>query len=104
VPLASLTMDSVDWERHEGGVDQGTTMRSLSTISSEGDDWCPKASAKYKAGSTFYTAAIYVPVTLPRDKTFVPSFHHCLISRSYTLALSVCHGFSTALELRVPIQ
>jgi hypothetical protein len=53
-----------------------------------------------------HTAALLIPFTLPTDKKlFLPTFHSCLISRTYTLHLSISAGpTSTALNLALPLQ
>ncbi|KAL6860440.1 hypothetical protein ACO1O0_004468 [Amphichorda felina] len=54
-----------------------------------------------------HRAALELPVKLPvsNKKTFVPTFHSCIISRTYVLQLSVSVGPSnTAMTLNVPIQ
>ncbi|KAJ9359063.1 hypothetical protein C8Q69DRAFT_477679 [Paecilomyces variotii] len=67
----------------------------------------PSASCSSK---TFYTASILVPITLPKSKSFVPTFHSCLISRTYALDLCVSYYTPNAnliapsSSLRVPIQ
>ncbi|KAL5338122.1 hypothetical protein BJX70DRAFT_388833 [Aspergillus crustosus] len=52
-----------------------------------------------------YTATLLVPVTLPKDKSFIPTFHSCLMSRVYSLdfQISVQHS-SSVVKLRVPMQ
>ncbi|KAF2662396.1 arrestin [Lophiostoma macrostomum CBS 122681] len=65
------------------------------------------ASPNYKGGA-FYTAAIHVPVTLPTNKNFLPTFHSCLISRVYALSLHVAaktpSGSNANVYLKVPVQ
>ncbi|GAB1203599.1 hypothetical protein APSETT445_002235 [Aspergillus pseudonomiae] len=59
---------------------------------------------------TYYTAAVIVPITLPQTKAFVPTFHSCLISRTYALDLNLCYHTPNAslltsrISLRLPIQ
>ncbi|KAL4964434.1 uncharacterized protein BDV14DRAFT_77505 [Aspergillus stella-maris] len=36
-----------------------------------------------------FTSTLLVPVTLPKDVSFIPTFHSCLMSRVYTLALQI---------------
>ncbi|KAI9369887.1 hypothetical protein BJX61DRAFT_122967 [Aspergillus egyptiacus] len=51
------------------------------------------------------TASLLVPVTLPRDKTFPPTFHSCLISRVYSLTFQIAfQGVSVPFRLRVPMR
>lgn len=59
-------------------------------------------SKDYKQGK-FYTAQILVPTTLPLSKNFIPTFHSCLISRTYTLSLKMA-AQGLRLSLKVPIQ
>lgn len=60
--------------------------------------------------STYYTASVVVPITLPKDKVFVPTFHSCRISRIYALDLSVSYHtpkvnlLTSTASLRIPIQ
>ena len=60
-------------------------------------------SSHYKNG-TFYTAQILVPVTLTEKKNFIPTFHSCLISRTYTLSLQFAPQGGSNLNLKVPVQ
>jgi hypothetical protein len=52
-----------------------------------------------------YIATLLVPVTLTKDKSFVPTFHACLISRIYSLSFQLeVKGASNAFRLRAPMQ
>ncbi|KAF2858081.1 hypothetical protein K470DRAFT_222032 [Piedraia hortae CBS 480.64] len=53
-----------------------------------------------------YHARITVPVTLPVDKTFIPTFHSCLISRVYKLKLElgVQNMLGVNLTIKIPLQ
>lgn len=55
-----------------------------------------------------YSMTLNVPVHLPvESKTFLPTFHWCLVSRVYILALSVVvslNNSNTTLTVRVPLQ
>ncbi|KAI9816984.1 MAG: hypothetical protein M1832_004968 [Thelocarpon impressellum] len=87
VPLSSRCVESAKWERH----DAGETLRrdsAFSVMSTTSDTVLPKPSAGY-SGEAFYTATLVVPVTLPKDKAFVPTFHSCLVARIYQLELSL---------------
>jgi len=67
----------------------------------------PEPTKDFKPDAGFYTAQILVPVTLPAERTFVPTFHSCLISRVYTLNLHLgIHsvGVVPSVELKIPIQ
>ncbi|KAL3491292.1 hypothetical protein BJX62DRAFT_205546 [Aspergillus germanicus] len=52
-----------------------------------------------------YIATLLVPVTLTKDKSFVPTFHACLISRIYSLSFQLeVKGASTGFRLRAPMK
>jgi hypothetical protein len=93
-------VDSID--RRDSGVSDCSTFSSTAQ-----DIAIPPASKNYKRGS-FYTASILVPITLPSNKNFIPTFHSCLISRTYVLSLHVsanAPGVSDpSLHLKVPVQ
>lgn len=122
VPLSTLCIASAQWQKHncdpcsspatsqsrlfrrDSGVSDCSTRSS--SLASHPEIVPP--SSKYIQGGTYYTAEILVPVTLPMTKNFLPSFHSCLISRSYTLSLQIsAHAGSIggpSLHLKVPIQ
>lgn len=57
----------------------------------------------------YHTTSLHVPVTLPTAKrTFLPTFHSCILSRVYTLhvAVTVAAGptTSTTLSVELPLQ
>ncbi|KAL2200362.1 hypothetical protein P885DRAFT_27539 [Corynascus similis CBS 632.67] len=59
--------------------------------------------------TSHHTATLAVPLSLPTDKkTFVPTFHSCIVSRVYTVTLTVAlagkGGGSTNLSVVVPLQ
>lgn len=59
------------------------------------------------SSNTFHTTSIALPLTLPTaKKTFVPSFHSCILSRVYTLhvALTVDSATATKIALDLPVQ
>ncbi|EIT73340.1 hypothetical protein Ao3042_10726 [Aspergillus oryzae 3.042] len=56
-----------------------------------------------------YTACLIVPITLPRNRTLVPTFHSCFISRTYTLEIELLYhttyvSMPTAIKLKVPLH
>lgn len=98
VPLSSLCVSSAQWERHRHDACRRSSMQSsTSSVDSAG-------------GVYFYTASIIVPLSLPKGKAFVPTFHSCLISRVYALDLAVSYHtpnasvLSSSVSLKVPIQ
>ena len=106
VNLSSRCLASVEWERHEKSSDPIQRDSAFSSLSGPGTA-IPQPSEAY-FGKSFYTATVVVPITLPKgSKTFVPSFHCCLVSRTYALELylSVSNpGIQPTLHLRLPIQ
>jgi hypothetical protein len=114
VPLSSLCIASAHWEKHDAGSNPlaANFMRRDSGISdcsttSESEEAFATgilpASNDYN-GSTFYTTQVLVPITLPTTRNFLPTFHSCLISRTYALALQLSVHGSSGINLKVPIQ
>ena len=105
--LASRCMASVEWQKHDPK-DPQTLYRRDSAMSTGSLDTgsTPEASEAYKNG-VYYTARILVPVHLPSNKAFVPTFHSCLISRVYSLKLDLAMssvGIGSSIELKIPVQ
>jgi hypothetical protein len=116
VPLSTLCIASAHWEKHDptttssptdtilrrdSGISDCSTTHSASEAFAAG---ILPASQSYKFGTPFYTAQILVPITLPTNKNFIPTFHSCLVSRTYTLGLQFSvHGGPT-MHLKVPVQ
>ncbi|OGM50754.1 arrestin (or S-antigen) [Aspergillus bombycis] len=105
VSLSSLCVSSTKWTKH-GGVRMPGKSALVDLSRTEP---FPTTSATEDRG-TYYTAAVIVPITLPRTKAFVPTFHSCLIARTYALDLSICYHTPNAslltpsISLRLPIQ
>jgi hypothetical protein len=116
VALSTLCIASAQWESHpsssnppdddvlrrDSGISDCSTFSTSAAFASVGGGILP-ASREYKNG-TFYTATISVPITLPSTKNFIPTFHSCLVSRTYTLGLAFTIHGTTAIHLKVPIQ
>lgn len=104
--LSSRCLGSAQWEKHSDG---NNLLRRDSMQSSSSAESVTGPSASY-SGKTFYTASILVPITLPRHKTFVPTFHSCIVSRTYALDLCVSYHTPNAnvlaptSSLKIPIQ
>ncbi|KAI9719306.1 MAG: hypothetical protein M1812_003636 [Candelaria pacifica] len=82
IPLSSRCIESAQWEKHD-----------------------PSTST----GKTFYTAKVLVPITLPKNKSFTPTFHSCLVARIYQLDLTLsvqAPGVMTdpTIQLKLPLQ
>jgi hypothetical protein len=115
VPLSTLCIASAHWEKHTSAANpepadplerRDSGISDCSALSSADAAFATgllPASSNYKNG-TFYTAQILVPVSLPPNKNFVPTFHSCLVSRTYTLALQFAATGGSALNLKVPVQ
>ncbi|KAF2751520.1 hypothetical protein M011DRAFT_464243 [Sporormia fimetaria CBS 119925] len=107
--LSTLCIASAPWQQHTAAANPSPdiTRRDSAYSSSSSATGILPPSKDYRKDS-FYTAEIIVPVTLPNNKNFLPTFHSCLISRIYTLCLSVSAHTAAigapTLHLKVPIQ
>ncbi|KAJ5593882.1 uncharacterized protein N7459_000090 [Penicillium hispanicum] len=105
IPLSSMCVASAQWERHSS-LAEAERRDSLNSTASE-DSISPSSSFD---GDTYYTASVVIPITLPTSKTFVPTFHTCLISRIYSLELSLSYHtpgtnvLTPSISLRLPVQ
>ncbi|KAH4208816.1 hypothetical protein HBH69_109550 [Parastagonospora nodorum] len=115
IALSTLCIASAPWEKHsadqnpepeedperrDSGISDCSTTSNSEAAFAAG---ILPASKDYKNG-IFYTAQVLVPVTLPMNKNFIPTFHCCLVSRTYTLGMTFnVHG-SSSTSLKVPIQ
>ncbi|KAL6858462.1 hypothetical protein J3F83DRAFT_750884 [Trichoderma novae-zelandiae] len=117
--LFTLPVESVSWMQQEASSrsrrDSGYSSTVVDGDASETDtserrrrqSSKGKSSKKPKLSTVRYTTDIEIPFTVPNSnkKLFLPSFHSCLISRSYTLQLSLSVGpTNTAISLAVPLQ
>ena len=111
VELSSRNLSTVTWTKHESDGANSDLMRRPSTFSDLSVRSIPEATETYSKGP-FWTASVLVPISLPTNsrKTFVPSFHSCIISRSYTLELNISYSSpgtsvgSSSIVLKSPIQ
>jgi hypothetical protein len=106
--LSSRCVESVAWKRHEP---REAAVRRNSDSSTSSSDFSDNALApEQKAGNPFYTASILVPITLPTNKTWIPSFHSCIVSRVYAIGLSLSVHTpgtgvpATSVVLHLPVQ
>lgn len=113
--LSSRVMASAQWERQAPHTSPANVLfrrdSALSASSTTAKSECPQQSSSYSPESPFYVAELLVPLTLPTDKLFVPTFHCCIVSRVYTLELQLSvpsqvgpKGVATTLTLKLPIQ
>jgi hypothetical protein len=117
--ISTMCIASAQWEKHSASENPASPcetnterrdsgMSCFSTSSNMTfDTGIPLASKDYKGGE-FYTASILVPVTNTNNKNFIPTFHSCLISRTYTLNMNLsahAPGVSDpSLHLKIPLQ
>lgn len=108
IDLISHSMGNFEWRAEDPAKRNASPARRDSTVSVEEKRWIPGPSSTYAPGSPFWTARLILPITLPNRKhSFLPTFHSCLISRTYTLALSLSlqtAGLGGSIDLRVPLQ
>ncbi|KAF1914163.1 arrestin [Ampelomyces quisqualis] len=115
IALSTLCIASAQWEkqtaaanvalqesleRRDSGISDYSTMSNAQAAFTTG---ILPSSKDYK-NSTFYTTQILVPVTLPLTKNFIPTFHSCLVSRTYTLGIHFSAHGTQSLHLKVPVQ
>lgn len=124
VCLATRCVASASWKKHTGHTPQTSPCPSTApsrrgSIQSDCSDasdastsshYNPYTATASYAGKTYYTASLIVPVTLPKTRAFVPTFHSCLSARTYALDMCLSyHTPSTSLtapqiSIRVPVQ
>lgn len=109
LPLSSRSMQAAEWEYHPAKTATAdVSFRRDSAASTNSMIGCPEPTSTYSPKLPFYTTRLRVPITLPKKKAFVPTFHNCLISRIYLLELCLSisgpSGPSSTVTLKVPIQ
>ncbi|KAL1957340.1 hypothetical protein VTO42DRAFT_6129 [Malbranchea cinnamomea] len=127
--LACRCIGSATWQKHTGSTpnpspsastassrrgsiqsDCSATSDSSLSSSSSSSYYSPYAASASYAGKTYYTTSLIVPVTLPKNKAFVPTFHTCLSARTYALDLSLSYHTPSAsltaplISIRIPVQ
>lgn len=109
VPLTSRSVESATWTKHDLAPQYLRRDSGYSTYDSDSAR-DPERPPKALASRIHYTAEILVPLTLPKSKIFVPTFHSCLVSRTYALDLALSVHTpgtgvpSTSLSLRLPVH
>lgn len=104
--LSSRCVANVEWTKQEASSQTLQRRDSATSTNSLETGPLPRASEGYKGGA-FYTARLLVPLTLPANKAFVPTFHTCLISRVYCLKLDLgvgTVGIGPSMDLKLPVQ
>lgn len=100
-PLQSLDLTSMQWEKlpsfYSAKVKSADSASEYSVSSSETS---PEHS---------YTVSVTVPINIPEEQALVPTFHSCLVSRTYTIDLALSYQVPSAIckstmNLRIPIE
>jgi hypothetical protein len=86
IPLSSRRVTSVAWAKHGSEV---TDLRRDSDSSTSSSDYSDSVLSPVQESAVYYTATVLVPITLPSSKTWVPTFHSCTVSRTYTIDISL---------------
>ncbi|KAJ5082991.1 hypothetical protein N7532_012034 [Penicillium argentinense] len=108
VPLSTMCVASAQWQKHS--TSDCERRGSTQTTSTCSEDSTSVGTSPEFTGETYYTASVVIPVNLPASKTFVPTFHSCLMSRTYSLDLSLSYHtpgtnvLTPTVTLRVPVQ
>ncbi|KAE9368803.1 hypothetical protein N431DRAFT_470490 [Stipitochalara longipes BDJ] len=106
VSLSSRCVEAVSWTKHKAAPAYTRRNSASSSDSSDCSDNCPEA----KPGSEYYSATVLVPITLPTSKTWIPTFHSCIVSRTYSIDLNLSihtpgNGVpASTVALHLPIQ
>ncbi|OMP82372.1 hypothetical protein BK809_0006682 [Diplodia seriata] len=114
LPLSSRCMAAVQWTKHRPTADEiaAASNPDISRRDSGISDCSavsigkniPEPSDAYVAGRSYYIANLLIPIQLPVNKSFIPTFHSCLISRVYRLDLSLSLSATSSINLKVPVQ
>ncbi|GAM83110.1 hypothetical protein ANO11243_010960 [Dothideomycetidae sp. 11243] len=107
INLASRCMGNTVWDWNPDNESTSESLRRSSVLSSSsGLSIIPEPSKKYR-GKGYWTASIVVPISLPTCKAWIPTFHTCLVSRTYSLGIHVglnSGGLGSGMDLKLPIQ
>ncbi|MCJ1350270.1 MAG: hypothetical protein MMC33_000251 [Icmadophila ericetorum] len=110
VPLSCRCVASATWTTHDSSIPLAEQPRRDSAASEFHNTVIPPSTSSPPTAKVFYTSQLLVPINLPTGKSFVPTFHSCLVSRVYTLDLSLSvHSpgptvSATNLHLKLPLQ
>jgi hypothetical protein len=97
-PLQSLDLTSTEWEKLPTFYSVTKDVTDSASVSSSGTSSQPS-----------YNLSVTVPVNLPEEQALVPTFHSCLVSRTYTIALTLSYHVPSAIRksttnLRIPLE
>ena len=86
IRLSQRNIKASQWNEHSPGTSPDSLeVRRGSTSGATGTVNIPGPTRNHKQDLPFYTMLLTVPISLPQDKTLVPTFHSCFISRMYSL-------------------
>lgn len=105
--LPSQTISSIEWTKHmlphhsaSSSFDQSSQPSSVAELGSS-----PNSTTGY-----YYTASVMIPISLSSSRDLVPTFHSCLVSRTYALELRLSYRVLNApvlqrmITLEVPVK
>lgn len=84
-----------------------TNIFELISFNTQGASWILNkhpSDFSHKSGIDLYTAEFRFSLTLPRNKLITPTFESCLMSRSYSLTVTVTMTDRVSYSLTVPIN
>jgi len=112
--LFAVPVESVSWKQRNVSLrrDSGYSSAGVEDEASESDASLGRgrrgSKSKGSKGCPIrHTGSLEIPFTIPHvsGKVLLPTFHNCLISRVYTLQLTLCVGpTNTAMSFAVPLQ
>jgi hypothetical protein len=106
--LSSRCVESVAWTKQDPKPVGKRRNSEWSTCSSDCSE--SRLETEHKESFAYYLATVLVPITLPTTKTWVPTFHSCIVSRVYTIDLSLTVHTpgtgvpSSSISLHLPVQ
>ncbi|TPX06963.1 uncharacterized protein E0L32_011108 [Thyridium curvatum] len=108
VSLFNTTLDKFKWTQYLTPERRDSGYSSDSQCSDGNNNTNTNNKAASSSSPLCHRATLQVPVKLPLGKkTFIPTFHSCIASRTYALSLSVVVGSgstATTLTVTVPLQ
>lgn len=82
--LASFGVGPLQWTKHIRGANRAQ-------IENAPKEPSPGSSTSFPGG-IYYTASVVLPIVLPKSETQVPTFHSCLLSRTYDLKVRIAYN------------
>jgi hypothetical protein len=109
VSLFSTNVEKVTWRQQiasQARRDSGYSSDGAANNSDTSENRAANLRTKSRSSPIYHAAALAIPFNIPTTKKmFIPTFHSCLISRVYTLNLTLSVGSSnTSVSLALPIQ